>query len=158
MERRVGLAPFMLAGSVGLGEKLTELEAGLEDAAADEDEERVDDVEEKRWARDGGLKRVVAARWYSDSSGDGVVDGRMRFARFAARELLVVMRNLRLRKSAGSIHNRSADRASALSYKVDCGRRMLGMGLSLKRPKLSRRRFKVSPPRSQLAGRRVLPV
>jgi hypothetical protein len=80
------------------------------------------------------LKRAVAARWYSDSEGESVADadGRMRFARFAAKELLVVMRNLRVRRSAGSIHNRSADRASALLYRLDGGRWMVGTRLSLK--------------------------
>jgi hypothetical protein len=56
----------------------------------------------------------------------------MRFARFAARELLVVMRNLRVRRSAGSIHNRSADRASALLYRLDCGRWMVETRLGLR--------------------------
>ena len=135
MERRAGLAPFMLAGSVGLGEKSGELEAGLEDAALDDDEKRADEAEERRWAREGGLKRVVAARWYSDSEGVANADGRMRFAKVAAMELLVVMRNLRVRKSAGSIHNRSADRASALLYMLDAGRWMVGTRLGLKCPK-----------------------
>jgi hypothetical protein len=125
----------MLAGSVGLGEKSGELEAGLEDAALDDDEKRADEAEERRWAREGGLKRVVAARWYSDSEGVANADGRMRFAKVAAMELLVVMRNLRVRKSAGSIHNRSADRASALLYMLDAGRWMVGTRLGLKCPK-----------------------
>jgi hypothetical protein len=42
----------MLAGSVGLGEKSSELEAGLEDAALDDDEKRADGAEEKRRARE----------------------------------------------------------------------------------------------------------
>jgi hypothetical protein len=116
-----------------LWEKSSDLEAGLEDAALGDDEKRADGAEETRWAGGGGLKRVVAARWYSDSEGSVAdADGRMRFARFAAKELLVVMRNLRVRRSAGSIHNRSADRASALLYRLDGGRWMVGTRLSLK--------------------------
>lgn len=45
-------------------------------------------------------------------------------AESATRELLMVMRNLRQKASAGRIHNRytGAGRASALSYRLDCGR------------------------------------
>jgi hypothetical protein len=101
LERAVGLSPFITAVEVG---ETLEVAAGADDEG---DAKRALDVEQKRDARTEGRGEMLVVRLYGDSAGCNRVGIRRQrvSAKFAARELLVVMRNLRQRESAGRIHN-----------------------------------------------------